>query len=334
MAQTLSEVADTHWSSTNRTVDKTVVDQFFEKYTTIDEFRKSSLKITTGGGRGIEVKVQTSGNTQAASFSGYDPLTKAPINPVESAFYKRRYYFCPIILDDTSSWENSSAEKVFDEMENLRDVAMDSILKAINEDIYSAQAGKNILGLQDIVADSAGATIGGINSGTTTVWDNQRDANATTFLTQTTTNIFNGIDKWNDLLDLIMIQKGSAKGRIFTTWSINRAYRIALSSQGYARTTVEDAGGVGGNLSPAFYGYRPLPDNDCTALHCYFIPGSTAADAGVNLHVMSNVNFKKTPFVSLQSNAQLAQLAYLVAGVQMTTKRRRQNAVGTAITGT
>jgi len=334
MAQTRSQVLDTHYSSTLKHVDKEVVDQFFEKYTTIDEFRRSFLQTVTGGGSAIEVKLQTSGNNQAASFSGMDVLTKQRINPIESAEYNRRYYFCPMILADTDSWENSGAEKVFDEMENLRDIAMDALLKVLNEDVYSAQAGKNILGFQDLIADAAGATIGGVDSSVTTVWDNQRSTTATTFLTQTVTNVFNGIDLWNDLLDLIMIQKGSSKGKIFTTWSINKAYRVALSSQGYARTDVNDAKGVGGNLSPPFYGYQPFPDNDCTALHSYFVSGSSKRDAGINMHVMSNVNFKKTPFVSLQSNAQLAELAYLVVGVQFTTKRRRQNAVATALTGT
>jgi len=332
VAQTLSEVTDSHWSSTQRALRPEVVDNFFEKYTTVNEFRKSALRKIDSGGRGIEVKLQTSGGS-AGSFSKYDMLNKSPVNPFESAFYNRRYYYCPIILSDTESWENSGPERVFDEMEALRNNAMMSLLKAINEDIYAAQTGKNILGFQDLIADAAGATVGGIDSGSTTAWDNQRFTTSKTFLTQTATNVFDGIDAWNDILDLIMIQGASSKGRIFTTWSIAKAYRIALSSQGYARTTVENAGGIGGDMAPPFYGYKVLPDNDCTSLHSYFVPGSSATDAGVCMNIMRNVNFKKTPFVTLQSNGQLAQLAYMVAGVQLTTNRRRENGVATAITG-
>tara|TARA_Y100000310_G_scaffold121161_2_gene119971 strand:- start:560 stop:1561 length:1002 start_codon:yes stop_codon:yes gene_type:complete len=333
MAQTLSEVADTHWSATNRAVDPEVIDQFFERYSTVNEMR-STLKKVEGGGRGIQVKLRTSGNDQVGSFSDYDYLDKEPINPVEDAFYNRRYYYCPIILSDTESWENSSAEKVFDEMEMLRDTALQSLLKAANEDYYTAQAGKNMLGFPDLIASASGTTLGGINSGTTTVWDNQRVTDAKTFLTNTATNVFDGIELWNDLLDLIMIQGASPRGRLFTTWGIVKAYRIALSSQGYARTTVENAGGIGGPLSPDFYGYKVIPDNDCTALHGYMIPGKNKNDAGVQLRVMSKVNFRKTPFVTLQANGQLAQLAYMVAGIQNTTSRRRENGVYTALTGT
>ncbi len=331
-AQTLSEVADTHWTATRRSVRPDVVNNFFEKYTTVNEFKKSALKMVDSGGRGIQGHIETSGNT-AGSFSEYDTLNKAPINPAEGVFYNKRYYYCPVILSDTEGWENSGPEKVYDEMMMLGNNSMQSLLKAQNEDFYTAQAGKNILGFPDLIADASGATIGGVNSGNTTVWDNQRVTDAKTFLTQTATNVFDGIDVWNDLLDLIMIQGASPKGRIFTTWSIAKAYRIALSSQGYARTAVENARGIGGDYHPPFYGYKLLADNDCTALHSYMVPGSSKEDAGVVMNIMRRVNYRKTPFVTLQSNGQLAQLAYVVAGVTTTTFRRRENGVATALTG-
>tara|TARA_R100000808_G_scaffold417_1_gene2258 strand:+ start:7188 stop:8171 length:984 start_codon:yes stop_codon:yes gene_type:complete len=327
MAQTLSEAADTHWSAQGRTIRPKVVDNFFEKYPTVAKFRTSAMRMVDTGGRGIEVHVRTSGGT-AGTFSEYDVLDKSPINPVESAFYNKRYYYHPIILSDTESWENAGPEKRFDEMAELREVAMEGILKAINEDIYGAQSGKSILGFQDHIADAAGATVGGINSSTTTAWENQRSTSSATFLTQSSTNVFDGIDRWNDVLDLCRIAKGRPRN-LFTTWSIVKSYRIALSSQGYARTTVENAGGIGGPQNPPFYDMDVIADNDCTALHSYFHD----PDA-IKMAIMSKVNFRKTPFVTLQSNGQLAQLAYMVAGVQLQNVARRSNGVATAITGT
>jgi hypothetical protein len=327
MATSRSETLDTHWSSTRRTADPKVYDQYFQKVPTVNEFRKSAMQMVDGGGRGIEVRVQTSGNTQAGSFKGYDPLPKSPINPVETAEFNRRYYMCPIILADTDKWENSSAEKVFDELKNLGDIAMEAILQAINEDFYTAQTGKNILGFPDTIADAGGATVGGILSVTDGKWDNNRSTSATTFLT-VSNSVVAGIDLWGDMLDECHIDKGNPT-KLFTTWSIARAYRVALSSQGYARTTVENTGGFGGELHPPFYSCKLIADNDCTALHSYFV--DTASE---KLRVMRQVNFTKTPFVTLQSNGQLAQLSYLVAGVTHTTNSRRSNAVTTALTGT
>ena len=66
-----------------------------------------------GGGTVIQVILERSTGT-AEAFDGYDPLSKSPVDPFESAFYKRRYYAVPIVLDDTTNWENSGEEQVFD----------------------------------------------------------------------------------------------------------------------------------------------------------------------------------------------------------------------------
>lgn len=327
MAQTTSEVWDSRWSATRRTLRPERVDNYFEEYPTLKTLRQSGMRISDRGGKEISVILETSGGS-ATAFDKYDTLDKSPVDPFETAHYKRRYYAVPIILSDTENWENSGEEQIFDLLEALGQNATKSLLKAINEDIYSAQTGKNILGLQDLAADTSGATIGGIDSSATTEWDNQRDTSSTTFLTQSTTNVFNGIDKWQDVIDSIRIYGGKVN-QIWTTFSIARAYRVALSSQGYARTELSDAGGVGGDWAPNFYGAKVVADNDCPSLHCYFI-----SNGALKLNVLSSCNFRKTPFVSLQSNAQLAQLAYMVAGVQLTTNNRRRLGVATAITGT
>jgi len=326
MAQTTSEEWDSHWSSTRRTVRPEVIDNFFEDYPTLEMHRRRGLVVTDQGGKEISVRLITSGNT-AESFDKYDPLNKSPINPFESAHYKRRYYAAPIILSDTENWENSGPEQVFDELEHLGNVGMKSLLKTINEDLLSAQSGKNILGYQDIMATSTGATVGGISSSTTTAWESQRDTSSTTFTSQTVTNIFDGFDLWETVRDAIRTQGGRSKEMV-TTYSIVRAYREVLSSAGYARTVMGDGKGVGGQDNPPFYGAEVIADNDCPALATYF-PDTRHT----KLNVLRQANFRKTPFTSLQPNGQLAQLAYMVAAVQLTTDKREANGVATALTG-
>jgi len=326
MAQTTSEVWDSRWSSTRRTVQPEVVDNFFEDYPTLAMHRRRGLQMTSRGGKEIQAILETGGGS-AESFDRYDSLNKAPIDPFESAFYKRRYYAVPIVLSDTEDWENSGPEEVFDLLSALGKNGMNTLLKAINEDILSAQSGKNILGYQDHIADANGTTVGGILDTNNSFWENRRDTTAVTFTTQTATNIFNGIATWNNVLDLCQIQGGTIK-QIVTTYSIVRAYREALSSNGYARTTTQDAKGIGGNQSPDFYTAEVIADNDCPSLHSYFV--NTNA---IKLNVLRQANFRKTPFVSMQANGQLAQLAYMVAGVQLTNNNRRRSGVATAITG-
>ena len=326
MAQTTSEVWNTRWSATRRAIRPEVQDNFFEEYAIIDLFRKSGLRMTDNGGKEISVRVATGGGT-ATAFDTYDVLPKSPVDPVESAHYKRRYYAVPVVLSDTESWENKGEHEVFDQLSYLDTNATSSLLKAINEDMAGAQSGKTMLGFQDIMSDDGTGTVGGINTSNTAAWKSAIYDTSKTFLTQSTTNIFDGIVAWNDIMDKCRIQ-GGRTSHIVTTFGIVKAYREALSSQGYARTTTEKARGIGGQMNPPFYDAEVVADNDIKALASYFI------DKRHNkLNVLKSANFTTTPFVTLQSNGQLAQLAYKVAGVQLTTDNRRRSGVATAITG-
>ena len=325
MAQTTSEVWDSRWSSTRRTVEPKVIDNIFEAYKALAMHRKRGMQMVDGGGKEIQVILESSTGT-AEAFDGYDPLSKSPVDPFESAFYKRRYYAVPIVLDDTTNWENSGEEQVFDLLEALGSNALNSLLKAINEDLLGAQTGKTMLGYQDIIADAGTGTVGGINSSTSSFWQNQKYTTAKTFVTQNN-NVFDGFLAWNTLMDDCRKQ-GGRNNALVTTYSVAAAYRTALASTGYAEHRLSNLQGVSGAEFPSYMGADLVADNDCASIHTYAVD----TDA-VKLRVMKQANFKKTPFVSLQRNGQLAQLAYMVAGVQLTTNNRRRSGVATQITG-
>jgi len=328
MAQTTSEVWDSRWSSTRRTIAPETVDNIFQPYNVIDAMRKrgGGSMMVDGGGKEIQILLESSAGT-AEAFDKYDPLSKSPRDPFESAFYKRRYYAVPIVLSDTENWENSGAEEIFDLLSGLGDNAMNSLLKTINEDACGAQSGKSMLGLQDIIADAGTGTVGGIDSSTSTFWQNQKDTTATTFLSQTTTNIFDGVTRFNAVMDSVRKQGGRTDA-IFTTYSIAGAYRVALTSQGYVELRGTQLNGLNGQEFPGYMGASVIADDDIAASHAYFVDKRAH-----QLRVMRQANFKKTPFVSLQSSGQLGQLSYMVAGVQQITNNRRRLGVATAITG-
>jgi len=302
-----------------------VIDNTFEAYKALAMHRKRGMQMVDGGGKEIQVILESSAGT-AETFDGYDPLSKSPVDPFESAFYKRRYYAVPIVLDDTTNWENSGEEQVFDLLDALGNNAMNSLLKAINEDLLSAQSGKTMLGYQDIIADAGTGTVGGINSSTSTFWQNQKYTTSKTFTDQNN-NVFDGMLAWNTIMDDCRKQ-GGRNNAIVTTYSIAAAYRTAIASTGYAETSLSNLKGVSGPEFPSYMGAQVVADNDCAALHSYMVDTDS-----IKLRVMKQANFKKTPFVSLQSNGQLAQLAYMVAGVQLCTNNRRRSGVATAITG-
>jgi len=302
-----------------------VIDNTFEAYKALAMHRKRGMQMVDGGGKEIQVILESSAGT-AETFDGYDPLSKSPVDPFESAFYKRRYYAVPIVLDDTTNWENSGEEQVFDLLDALGNNAMNSLLKAINEDLLSAQSGKTMLGYQDIIADAGTGTVGGIDSSSSTFWQNQKYTTSKTFTDQNN-NVFDGMLAWNTIMDDCRKQ-GGRNNAIVTTYSIAAAYRTAIASTGYAETSLSNLKGVSGPEFPSYMGAQVVADNDCAALHSYMVDTDS-----IKLRVMKQANFKKTPFVSLQSNGQLAQISYMVAGVQLTTNNRRRSGVATAITG-
>lgn len=324
--QTTSEVWDSRWSSTRRTVDSKQIDNVFEAYNALGFHRRRGMQIMDGGGKEISVIIET-GSSTAEAFDGYDPLSKTPADPFQSAHYNRRYYAVPIVLDDTTNWQNSGKEQVFDLLKGLGDNAMNSLLKSINEDICGNQSGKAIIGYQDIMADSANEVLGGIDPTATASWESQRYTTSKTFTTDTVDTIFDGFVAWNAIMDLCRIQ-GGKNDAIVTTYSIASAYRTALASTGYGEVSLSNVEGIKGPEFPRYMGAEVIADNDIASLHSYHIDTSS-----VQLRVMKQANFKKTPFVSLQSNGQLAQLSYLVAGLQLITNNRRRNGVATAITG-
>jgi hypothetical protein len=326
MAQTTSEVWNSRWTATMDADKPEVFDNFFEPYNLVDHHRTRGLQMVDGGGKRIKCNLQSSGQT-AEAFSGWDSLNKTPADPYEAAFYNRRYYAAAAALDDTTEWENSGEEEVFDLLQGMRDTAMDSILKAINEDIGGAQAGKTMLGYQNIMADAAGATVGGIDSSASTFWESQRDTTATTFTTSTVTNLFDGITRFNSVMDKVRKQGGRVS-TIATTYSIAGAYRVSLASQGYVELRGTDIKGLKGEEFPGYMGARMVPDEDIAALHAYFFD-----DRSLKLRVMRRANFRFTGFESTQSSGQLGQIGYVVAGVQLTTNNRRRGGVATAITG-
>ena len=324
--QTTSEVWDSRWSSTRRTIDPKVIDNIFEPYNVINALRKRGMQMVDGGGKEIQVILESSAGT-AEAFDKYDPLSKSPRDPFESAFYKRRYYAIPIVLSDTEDWENSGAEQIFSLLSALGDNAMNSLLKTINEDACGSQSGKKMLGLQDLIADAGTGTVGGINSSTSTFWRNQSDTTTATFLAQSTTNIFDGVTEFNTVMDSVRKQGGRTDA-IITTYSIAGAYRTALTSQGYVELNGTKLNGLNGQEFPGFMGAEIIADNDVSSGKAYFVDKRSH-----QLRVMKNANFKKTPFVSLQSNGQLGQLSYMVAGVQQITNNRRRLGVHTNLTG-
>lgn len=324
-ATSTTEQWDAAWTTTMRSAKKEIVDNIFDAYPTL-EFFQDNLE-TEEGGKEIQINLMYAKNT-AQAFSGYDTLNTDAVDGITAGFVPMRYYAVPITISQTEEWENRLPATRMKLLEVKTKQAMLTLRDTINAAIYSAQSGKNMLGLQDWVADSPSTgTIAGINRANESWFRNQVSTTATTFLTQTTTNVFDGFTRFQAVMDAA--EEGNETiSNIFTTRSIVQAYRQALSSAGYARTELGNAktGNVSVSRNPMWYGSIVQADRDCASLHAYFLNKDY-----IRLHVMSGVNFSKTPFK--ENSNQLAKVAFICVGLQLVCDNPRRQGVATAITG-
>ena len=325
-ATSTTEQWDAAWTTTMRTAKKDIVDNIFDAYPTLEYFQDNM--VTEEGGKEIQINLMY-GKNAAQAFDSYDTLNTDAVDGVTAGFVPWRYYAVPITISQTEEWENRLPATRMTLLETKTKQAMLTLRDTVNAAIYSAQSGKNMLGFQDWMADVPSlGTLAGISRVNESWWRNGVSTTATTFLTQTTTNVFDGFTRWQAVQD--DIEEGNELvDAIFTTKSIVKAYRAALSSQGYARTELNNKKSMGVNVgrNPPWYGSDVQMDRDCASLHTYFLMGKY-----LKLHVMEGVNFAKTPFK--HTSNQLAKVAFIVIGLQLVSDNVRRLGVATAITGT
>jgi len=187
-----TETWDAAWTLTMRAKRKTLTDNFFDSYPTLEAFRSSgSLEMETGG-KEIQEDILYSGNS-AEYFSGYDVLNTDAVDGITAAFYPFRYASCPITINHIEEMENRKTDAAMKLLEAKTQQSMLTLRDQINASIYSAQTGKSPLGFQDIIANapaSSPTTLGGITVSGNSWWKNKtEDATSdTSFKTITGTN--------------------------------------------------------------------------------------------------------------------------------------------------
>lgn len=139
--------------------------------------RRGSVK-TIGGGRTILTPIMV--GTENANFlwyTGRDALSVAGQEVLTEAEYPWKQYACAVSIAGNEMRMNSGREQVIAMMRSRTLHAERTIANKMHEATYSdgtGSSGKEFGGLALLVSDSAGATVGGINSTTYTWWDNYR----------------------------------------------------------------------------------------------------------------------------------------------------------------
>ena len=163
-------------------------------------------------------------------------------------------------------------------------------------------------------------TLGGITVSGNSWWKNKTNnaSGDTSFKTISNTNFYEGMLRmsttWND------ISEGNEQPtHIFTTNDLYGDFEEIFEGTGYQRITGKDTPGVDGRL-PSFRGIPIQYDRDCGSGRMYFLNTNY-----LKLKMQNGMNFAKTPF--REPANQMAKVAFIIVGLQLTTNNRRRQGV-------
>lgn len=142
------------------------------------EMRRRGRQKTIGGGRTISTPIMVGiENANFQWYVGRETLNIAGQEVLTSAEYPWKQYACGVSISGLEMLMNDGEEQVIDMMAARIQHAEKTIVNQMHKSAHgdgTGSGGKEFGGLRLHITEAAGATVGGINSGVATWWDNQR----------------------------------------------------------------------------------------------------------------------------------------------------------------
>ena len=320
-----TETWDAAWTLTMRKNRKRFTDIIFDEYPLLQALRAAGKVEIENGGKEFQEDVMYAKNS-GTWFSGYDTVGTAAVDGITAAFYPPRYYSVPVTISLTEEVESNAvgSKKL---LTAKQEQSMMTVRDSISASMFGSAGSKEMLGLQDIVADSpTTGTLGGIDRSVVTGWRNQTDTTATVFLTQSTTNVFNGFDQLTQIYN--NCSSGNTQPDIIACpLDVMSDIETARMSQGYTDLVSgsSSSGRQGTGSTMPFKNARIIADRDCAADHVYLLNTQF-----LKLKIMAGLNFAKTPF--RENTDQHAKVCHVVFGGQLVTNNPRRLGVMTNVT--
>lgn len=142
------------------------------------ELKRRGRVRTIGGGRTITQPIMMGDeNANFLWYTGREALAIAGQEVLTSAEFPWKQYACGVSISGLEMLQNSGESQIIDmlasRVSHARKTIENQMAKSAHGD-GTTFSGKEFGGMQLLVAAAAGTTVGGINSGTYTWWDNKR----------------------------------------------------------------------------------------------------------------------------------------------------------------
>jgi hypothetical protein len=130
---------------------------------------------TSVTGRDIVRELEYADNGTVQFYSGYETLDVSPSDVLSAAVFDYKQLAGNVTISGLEQVKNSGSEAIINLLEARINVLEKSMMNSLSTSLYSdgtGTSGKEVGGLQLLVADAGTGTVGGINSSTFTFWQN------------------------------------------------------------------------------------------------------------------------------------------------------------------
>ena len=165
-------------TTTLRRRSKALADNISQHNALLSRMRdKGNAGSLVPGGRTIVEELEYAENSTFQYYSGYEVLNVSPSDVFTAAEFNWKQAAVNVTASGLETRiQNAGPEQIINLLESRIKNAEKTMANNISEGVYSdgtGTGGKQIGGLQSIVADSGAGTVGGIDSSTYTFWQNQ-----------------------------------------------------------------------------------------------------------------------------------------------------------------
>jgi hypothetical protein len=232
----LSEIVTT----TLRNRSKTLSDNMSNHNALLRRLRENGNQ-TSVTGRDIVRELEYADNGTVQFYSGYESLDVSPSDVLSAAVFDYKQLAGNVTISGLEQIKNSGTEALINLLEARINVLEKSLMNSLSTSLYSdgtGTSGKEVGGLQLIVADAGTGTVGGINSSTFTFWQNaQTTATSSAFSVanvQTDMNtIYLSLVRGADSPDLVMAGTNAYTAFLGSLQAIQRITSDDMARSGF-----------------------------------------------------------------------------------------------------
>ena len=232
----LSEIVTT----TLRNRSKTLSDNVSNHNALLRRLRENGNQ-TSVTGRDIVRELEYADNGTVQFYAGYESLDVSPSDVLSAAVFDYKQLAGNVTISGLEQIKNSGTEAIINLLEARINVLEKSLMNSLSTSLYSdgtGTSGKEVGGLQLLVADAGTGTVGGINSSSFTFWQNvQTTATSSAFSVanvQTDMNtIYLSLVRGADSPDLVMAGTNAYTAFLGSLQAIQRITSDDLANSGF-----------------------------------------------------------------------------------------------------